>query len=425
MFRRVRETARHPLVKNMGALFSIQGLSLILPLITFPYLVRHLGLENYGLMNLAMAVSGYLQIFVDYGFGITGTREASIHRNDPEGLSEIVVGIFGLKVLMAVIALPVLAAFIWLTPEYRPHFGLFMLACLGAFGSSMTPTWLLQGLETMGPLAKVSIGAKILNVGLLVLFVHQPSDINRALFIGAMATCLPALLFLPKALFHAKGGLQRTTSRRLKAFVVDGASIFFSQIGLLLFNNTNMVILSFHSTPQQLGSYAIADKLVRAAIGLTGPVSWAVFPRVSHLMSQSKESAFAFIRKVAPPAMAVFGSLSICMFLFVDITLKTLFKQTNPDAVTLVRILSILPLSIYLDNIYGTQILLTNHLEKPFMACVLGSGIASVCIQLLLIPHFSIFGAAGSWLASQLLLLGLFIGVAKHRGLQLTTRWWF
>lgn len=412
-------------MKNMGALFSIQGLNLILPLITFPYLVRHLGVAQYGLMNLALAVSGYMQIFVDYGFGITGTREAAVHRNDPEGLSEIVVGVFGLKLALAFMAFPILALVVWLTPEFHPHFHLFMLACLAVFGSSMTPTWLLQGLESMGMLAKVSIGAKFVNVALLVVFVRTPADIDRALAIGAISSWLPSVLFLPAVFKHARGGFLRFRWNRTKTLLADGASIFLSQVGLLLFNNTNMVILSFHSTPQQLGSYAIADKLIRAAIGLTGPVSWSVFPKVSQLMNESRESAIAFLRRIAPPAIAAFGALSLCMFLFVDIALQIVFKQTNPDAALIVRILAILPVSIYIDNIYGTQILLTNHHEKPFMVCVLGSGVASVGVQLLLIPRFSIYGAAFSWLISQLLLLALFIGVARSKGLGISNhRWW-
>ena len=56
------------IITNILSLFSLQGFTYILPIITFPYLTRVLGPGNFGLLAFALAFIGYFQILTDYGF---------------------------------------------------------------------------------------------------------------------------------------------------------------------------------------------------------------------------------------------------------------------------------------------------------------------------------------------------------------------
>lgn len=78
-----------PLIRNFSYLSLLQVFNLILPLIVYPYLIRVLGKETYGLVVFAQSLVFYLVILVGFGFNISATKEVSIHRNDSKSWEKL------------------------------------------------------------------------------------------------------------------------------------------------------------------------------------------------------------------------------------------------------------------------------------------------------------------------------------------------
>ena len=77
------------LLSKTVMLYIMQISAYIFPLITFPWLTRALGPEKYGVINVANAIIVYFQLFVDFGFLLSATRDCSLERNDKKKLSVI------------------------------------------------------------------------------------------------------------------------------------------------------------------------------------------------------------------------------------------------------------------------------------------------------------------------------------------------
>ncbi|HBO77602.1 MAG TPA: flippase, partial [Cupriavidus sp.] len=50
-----------------------QGLNYLIPLITLPFLVSHVGAQVFGVVAFGQAVAVYAQLVADYGFNISAT----------------------------------------------------------------------------------------------------------------------------------------------------------------------------------------------------------------------------------------------------------------------------------------------------------------------------------------------------------------
>ncbi len=66
---------KNNVMKNTTWLFIFQFAKIIFPFITLPYLTRILSTDSYGVVTYVKTVMTYMQIFVDFGFILSGTKE--------------------------------------------------------------------------------------------------------------------------------------------------------------------------------------------------------------------------------------------------------------------------------------------------------------------------------------------------------------
>ena len=66
------------LFQNFTSLAFIRFIEIILPLVTFPYLVRVLGLNNYGIIQVAYYSKAFFLIFTEFGFSLSAVRDIAL-----------------------------------------------------------------------------------------------------------------------------------------------------------------------------------------------------------------------------------------------------------------------------------------------------------------------------------------------------------
>ena len=84
----------HRVIKNFGYLVLTKGIDFILPLVLWPFLIKALGIETFGILSFVLAVSLYFGAFMQYGFNITAVRDVARVRGDRFKLSRICMSYF-------------------------------------------------------------------------------------------------------------------------------------------------------------------------------------------------------------------------------------------------------------------------------------------------------------------------------------------
>ena len=137
------------LVSNFVYLSILQGLNLLLPLITFPYLVRVLGVEYFGLLSFALALTTYFQIITDYGFNSTATRDVSAVLNDKTKQLEIFNDVMSAKLFLLFFCFIVMILIVFSFEIFRTHWEIYFFSFGSVLGQAIFPVWFFQGIQKM------------------------------------------------------------------------------------------------------------------------------------------------------------------------------------------------------------------------------------------------------------------------------------
>jgi len=406
---------------NAASLYLLQGISYIFPLITIPYLVRVLGTDMFGLIAFAGSLLAYFQMIVDYGFNLSATREVSISRNNRDGISHLFFSVLAVKSFLAVGCAVILAGLVCTIPRFHVNMYLYLWLYAGVAGSILFPVWLFQGMEQMGYIAIFNLLSKIMIMGLYFLVIKKPSDFMWYAYLNSIGTCVIGSISLIVAIRTFKISIVVPSIGSCKKCLKDGFQIFISQISVSLFTNSNTFILGIFANNKIVGMYAVAEKIVRALISMTGPVGSAIYPRTSIMFTTSQAQAIRFLKKIFVAGSVIFGTLCFLLFFFSNSIVLAVTGERSNEISFLVRVMSFLPLTVFWDNIYGTQIMLNVNMQRQFMRIIVAGGILSACLLFSLVPIFSAAGSAMSFVISQFTILVCMVVAVKKARIRLVS----
>lgn len=402
------------LIGNISSLFVLQAANYIFPLLTLPYLVRVLGPEKFGLYIFAQTFIQYFVIFTDYGFNYTATRQISIERDNIEKCSKIFSAVMLIKLGLTIISFGLLMAVIFTFSKFGSDWSLYYSAFLLVLGNAMFPQWLFQGMERMKYIAIINIIVRALATVAIFIFVQTESDYILAVLIVSISWVLIGLIGLIAAvvLFHLK--LTLPTLSLVRQSLKEGWSLFVSTAAISLYTTSTIVVLGIFSSNTVVGYFGAAEKIVRAARGLIGPITQAIYPHISAIVSKSKDEAIVFLRKTLRWMSLGSFILSVVLFLMADIIVTLGLGPEYKESVILIRIMALLPFIIALSNVSGVHTMLAFGFNKTFSRVVISAGLLNTALIFPLVILYQAEGAAVAIMISELFVaLAMFFNLGR------------
>jgi polysaccharide transporter, PST family len=404
---RTTELFRDGLWRNALGLYVLQITSFLLPLATIFVLARLLGPQNWGSLAFMQAFAGYVVLAVTYGFGYSATREVARHRHDPEKLADLLAGVMGAKVALAVTSLLIVVPLASLVPPIHRSQGLLWPAMLWALSMSFSLNWYYQGLERIAFVARWETAARALSlVGILTL-VRSPADTWKVLAI--QGCLLSAAVIVELAAAYREVQFRVPSIRLVWRTLQSGSSMFLFSGALSFYTIGNAFILGLFASPTIVGYYVGAEKIGKAAATLLYPITQAIFPRMSHLASTARNEAARLVRTslfLVGTAGCVMG---IIVFLTAPILVRVVLGPGFEASVVVLRILALLPPLVAVSNVLGIQWMLALGLDRFVNTVILSACLLNVSLAVVLVPHYMHVGMAVAVVASEsLVALGLY-----------------
>ena len=137
------------ILANFSYLSLLQVFAILFPLLTYPYLLRVIGLELYGVIIFAQSIINYVSLVINFGFNMSGARNVAIYKQDRARLSRIVTSIYWCKFILWLVCLVLYLSVISMVPFFEDHYWVYVLSFLLTFNELLLPIWFFQGIEKM------------------------------------------------------------------------------------------------------------------------------------------------------------------------------------------------------------------------------------------------------------------------------------
>jgi polysaccharide transporter, PST family len=386
-------------ISNLGYLTVLQILNLVLPIISYPYLIITLGDFYYGQIIYVQALVSFLVILINFGFNITATKEISIHRENKEKLNQIVSSIFILKALLLLVSFLVLFLFLSISDSNSYTNYLYLLTMWMCLYEFLFPIWYFQGIEQMKYITIFSVVSKSLFLALIFIIVQAPNDYLMVPLIngiGATISCVLALLILHK--HEIKITLQKRVV--LIQYIKKSYVMALAYGANVLKSNFSIVIIKYFFSYSSVAYFDLALKVVNIGISFLDLISQSIYP----MMVKNKNSTF--LKKVLKYSVIVAFIVTVITQIMSSTIIKVLGGNNMNLATPLLEILALIFPIYIVGALLGRNCLLVHGKDRIVLKSMVLSSvvyIASVLIISIIIPEVNLKWIAFAYIVSFLI----------------------
>lgn len=278
-------------IKINMVLNAIKGsLSIIFPLITFPYVSRLLGVDNLGMYNFAHSIISYFVLFAGLGISTYAIREGARIRDDKELIERFSCEIYSINMVSTLLSYCVLFISILVIPKLRDYRVLLIVFSFQIVFKTIGVEWLYSIYEDYFFITIRSILFQILSIVLLFLYVRNDSDVVKYAGITVFSSVGSNII---NYLHSRKYCRIKLTNRikwdvHLKPIIV----LFAMTATITLYVSSDVTILGFICDDYTVGIYSVSTKVYTIVKTILSSVLVVSIPRLSSLLGKNDNTGF-------------------------------------------------------------------------------------------------------------------------------------
>ncbi len=350
-------------VQNFIFLLLIQSSNVLISLVSMPLLIQALGVDQFGLVNLALSVLFLANVWVTFGYNLSGPREIAINQKNPAQLSAVASKVLWSKVLLAVFAGLVIVILIFGFGFFKAYKEILFFSLLLLFSEATASAWLFQGLEKMKMASVANVVSKLMYLLALILFIARPEDAKWVnFFLGGTALGANLLLLL-YVHYQLKVKLFLPPMSEAIQSIKENTALFFSGLASHFSVHGGLIVLSFFASAAILGMFSLAERISMVLRMIPTLITQAVYPNASKLYHDDLTAFYRFLRKSCWGALGFSFIITILVFVLAPYIVRMLSGDRLPSSVMFLRILAFVPFLAAL-NIANMVVILVSDQKK-------------------------------------------------------------
>lgn len=404
---------KNRLVKNTFMLYLLTAAKIILPLITLPYLTRVLNEGAYGAVAYVKAFMSYVQLFIDFGFLLSATKNVTLARNEKQRLGLIVWDTIVEKLLLAVASFIVLLICIAFIPLLRENALFAIMYFISILLSVFLVDFYFRGIEKMEMVAIPYIISKVTSTILTLYVIKNDDDIMLIPILEiagtAMACTIAIIFFLREKLPFKIHGM-----KVLLSDIKDSSVFFASNFATTFLGSFTTIIAGLALSKMEIAYWSVCMQLVSAVKVMYSPITNSLYP---YMLKNPKRKTINRTLLIFMPIVLVGCAFT---YVFASMILTVLGGRKYAIAGEILRLLVPVLLFSFPGMMYGWPALGAIGKEKQTTLTTVAAAVFQVCSVLILLSTnmISLTSLAISCgLAEFVLFIARFYFYRKNKGL--------
>ena len=385
--------------KNFIYNLMYQILTIILPIITTPYLARKLGSEGIGVYGYTVSIATYFVLFGSLGINMYGQREIAYNQNNPQKRSKVFFELLLFKFITMLIS-SIIFFFFTRNDKYSIYYTILLIEL---FSNMMDISWFYQGMEEFKRITIRNSIVKLVGLICIFIFIKHPGDLYKYLLIHVCCNLLGNLtLWLDIRKYLVKP--QKLNIFKQTPMII---ALFIPQIAVQVYTLLDKTMLGqLTQNMTAVGNYEESQKIVKTALVFVTALGTVVSPRISKTIADGDHNKVVEYLKKSYNFVWFLGFPLMTGIIATARTIVPWFlgSEFNPSIV-LIMIGAVLVMAIGLNNVSGVQYLIAVKKQNLFTKSVIIGAIFNFCLNFLLIPKIGAMGAIISSVGAEILII--------------------
>ncbi|MFH1861342.1 MAG: flippase, partial [bacterium] len=248
----------------------------------------------------------------------------------------------------------------------------------------------------------VSLIVRALFLLFLVYWLMQGMTLGAAISMQLVAEAIGVVLLLFLAARRGYPLRPRANTQLARTLVSQSWPIAASSAFVMIYTKIDVLILQALRGSQEVGYYSVSMRLVDALAIVPSVFMVAVFPILSHTFRLNQQNFIKWVRISFRLLLAVILPITVIVTFYAAEIIRILYGTDYAPSAPVLRILIWAGIAIYGGLVFDGALVASGR-QKIGTALYAGMAVINVALNLMLIPHLGIVGAAWATAISYIL----------------------
>jgi O-antigen/teichoic acid export membrane protein len=399
----------HHTFKNVGYLTLANVLSQLISLVGAFYIPKLLGPAYYGIYNSVIAYVALFGVFTFSGLTKVIIRESAKDTSKAQEILESTIGLRSLCSLLAATLSIVVVLFVDYELGTKFYIAVYSFSLL-IQGTQDSINTVFISHQKMKILGVVAIAKQLLRVPMSILLLHLGYGVLSLIILHLILEVSTTIYFY-RASQRIIGFKFFSKIQISKEYLYSGGRFSLLNFFNVLSGKADLVMLSFLTTPTNVGIYALAYRLVEKGLMLRVPISLSLFPYYSAKFENKKPHIKELLTHTALISIPLVIFLVPTIFLIEPLILSVIGQEFIASA-DIFKVLVFYLVFNFSVIPWGLSLQTTSN-EKYSLITVSVCAIANIFLNFVLFSKYGIIGIAYATLLVEIIRLSITIFLVK------------